>query len=157
MARRHLYATCFVALLLALVALPAQAGGKHAFRPCKLLKKGEVAGAIGEPVKKSEGGKSSTGARFCNWYGDDTHVLSKGVSLIAARDHAKKRYREYKKLMSDPKPVNGIGDAAATDGEALIARKGRRRFVYLSPLYRGAGISEGALEPLAKKALKRLK
>jgi hypothetical protein len=83
-------------------------------------------------------------------------VLSKGITLIAAKDHAKERYARYKALMSSPSAVKGVGDAAATDGQVLIARKGKKRFVYISPLFRGTGIDIDLLKPLAKKALARL-
>jgi hypothetical protein len=156
MPRRSAVLSCS-AVLVAFLSAPAAVGKQPAFDACKLLKKPEVAKAIGVPVASAKGGGSATGARHCNWTGQGSGLLRKGITLIAARDHAKTRYAEYRKLMSSPRKVKGIGDAAATDGEVLIARKGDNRFVYISPLYSRTGIGLDVLKPLAAKALARIR
>jgi hypothetical protein len=52
--------------------------------------------------------------------------------------------------------ANSGNPGCPTDGQVLIARKGKKRFVYISPLFRGTGIDIDLLKPLAKKALARL-
>ena len=135
----------------------AQSGAKAAsLNACKLLKNSEVVKAIGEPVASKRGGSSATGAKYCNWYGADKRVAQKGITLIAAKDFAKLRFKKYKKQLNANKPVKGVGDVAATDGQVLIARIGDHRFVYVSPLNSHSGITLDALKPLARKALNRI-
>jgi hypothetical protein len=154
--RSFKFAAC-VASLAVCVAPVSDAGAKKkhpSFRACSLIKKSDVAAAIGEPVKQVQGDRTQTGASYCNWFGNDSNLYSKGVSLIAAIDHPKPRYKQYKALLNHPTAVKGIGDAAATDGEVLIARKGRA-FIHISALYNHSGVTLDSLKPLAIKALKK--
>jgi hypothetical protein len=148
---------CVLRVVLAVglaLAVPLSAHARPAIDACGLLTHAEVAAAIGEPVKTAKGGVSSTGAVYCNWTGNDTHVLARGIALNAATDFVGQRYRSYLGLMKPATPVHGIGVAAVTDGTAILARS-TRTVVEVAPLFKGAGITLAAVETLAKKALAR--
>lgn len=121
---------------------------------CALLTKAEVVAAIGEPLKSVKGGKSSTGSVYCNWTGNDTHLLVKGIALIAADDHAAQRYASYKSLLGHLTALHGLGDQAATDGTTIIVRKGPV-FLSIAPLFKKTGITLATVRALALKALAR--
>jgi hypothetical protein len=142
-----------LALALALTApLSARAGEAH--DACGLLTRAEVAAAIGEPVKNAKGGVSATGAHYCNWTGNDTHLLTRGISLTAATDFVAQRYDNYLTLIKPATPVHGLGLAAVTDGTAILARN-TRAMVEVAPLFKNTGITLAAVKTLAKTALAR--
>jgi hypothetical protein len=142
-----------LALALAL-AVPLSAHAGTAKDACGLLTRGEVAAAIGEPVKTTKGGVSATGALYCNWTGNDTHLLARGISLVAATDFVTQRYDNYLTLIKPATPVHGLGLAAVTDGTAILARN-TRAMVEVAPLFKGAGITIAAVKTLARTALAR--
>jgi hypothetical protein len=143
-------------LALALVlALPLTADARSTAKDaCGLLTRAEVAAAIGEPVKTTKGGLSSTGAGYCNWTGNDTHLLARGIALTAATDLVTQRYTNYVKLMKPETPVHGLGLAAVTNGTAILARN-NRGMIEIAPLFKGTGITLAAIKTLAKEALTR--
>jgi len=144
-------------LLAALVVSPASSARPRSvasLSACALLTKAEVVAAIGEPLKSVKGGKSSTGAVYCNWTGNDTHILVKGIALIAADDHAAQRYASYKALLGHSTALHGLGDQAATDGTTIIVRKGPV-FLSVAPLFKQTGITLATVRALALKALAR--
>jgi hypothetical protein len=121
---------------------------------CGLLTRSEVTTAIGEPLKTVKGGTSSTGALYCTYTGNDTHLLVRGIALVAASDYVAQRYKSYLSLMKPAKPVSGIGAAAVSDGTAVLARNAHA-MVEVAPQFKGAGVTLSAVELLAKKALAR--
>lgn len=146
-----------VPLVAAIVVAQAVVASAHAAAPkdaCGLLTKAEVVAALGEPLASIKGGRTATGAVFCNWFGKDSHLLSKGVTLIAASENVAQRYTSYASLLAKAKPLSGIGAAAVSDGTVVIARSSRR-MIQIGPMYSGSGISFATTKALAKKALAR--
>jgi hypothetical protein len=121
---------------------------------CALLTNTGIAAAIGEPVAQVQGGKSATGAVYCNWTGKDAKLFSKGIALVAASDNAAARYKAYLALMKTKTPLTGVGVQAVTDGHVILARSSKS-FVQIGPLYVNSGISLATIKSLAKKALAR--
>ncbi len=121
---------------------------------CGLLTRAEIVTAIGEPVATVQGGKSSTGAVYCNWTGKDSHLLTKGIALTAARDNVAVRYKQYVALLKKKTSLAGVGVAAVTDGQVIVARSGGA-MVEIAPLYANSGVTLTAVKALAKKALAR--
>jgi hypothetical protein len=142
-----------LAVALAL-ALPLAAHARATKDACGLLTRAQVAAAIGEPVKTTKGGVSSTGAFYCTWTGNDTHLLTRGISLTAATDFVSQRYTSYLKLIKRATPVHGLGTAAVSDGTAILARNGHA-MIEIAPLFKGTGITAAAIETLARQALAR--
>lgn len=143
------------AALAAAGALAVQAGaGAGANDACALLTRAEVTTAIGEPLATVKGGGSATGAIFCNWTGKDSHLFSKGIALIAARDSVPQRYKGYASLLKKATAYPGVGTAAVTDGTVIVARSGRA-VVQIGPLSVGSGLGLPTLAALARKALAR--
>ena len=147
-------------LVLALVALlgigsvGVADAGVRATTGCTLLTRAEVIAAIKEPLLTVKGGKDSTGAVFCNWTGKDTRLFSKGITVIAASDNVVVRYKQYLALMKKKTPLTGVGVAAVTDGQIIIARSGKA-MIQIGPLYANSGITLATIKALAKKALAR--
>jgi hypothetical protein len=144
-------------VLLAALACAAVAASPGATKPkdaCGLLTKAEVIAAIGEPLASTQGGSSATGAIYCNWTGKDSHLFSKGIALIAATDNVAARYASYAGMLKSKKPVVGVGTAAVTDGNVILARSGKA-MVQIGPMYVNSGISAAKIKALAKKALAR--
>ncbi|MEJ7568409.1 MAG: hypothetical protein WKF41_09095 [Gaiellaceae bacterium] len=129
-------------------------GGVRATNGCALLTRAEVVAAIKEPLLSVQGGKASTGAVFCNWTGKDTRLFSKGISLTAASDNAVVRYKQYLALMKKKTPLAGVGAAAVTDGQIIVARSAKA-MIQIGPLYANSGITLATIKALAKKALAR--
>lgn len=115
---------------------------------CGLLTKAQVAAAIGEPVGKVQGSGSATGAVFCSWYGTDKR---KGITLIAASDSLAARYKGYVSLLTKPKALPGVGVAAVSEGDVIVARNSHR-VIQIGELYRGF-LTLAVIKPLAVKAL----
>ena len=154
----RIYLTCVaIAAATAMTAAAAGAPNRVALTGksgCPLLTSAEVGAAIGEPVAKAQGGASATGAVFCNWYGNDKHLLQKGVSLIAATDNVQRRYKSYLPFLTKHLPLTGVGVAAVTDGSAILARNGHA-FIYIHPLYAHTAIPLAQIKGLAIRALGR--
>ena len=146
---------CVIAIaFLAAVAGGGAAGAGGGKGACSSLTSKEVAAAIGEPVAKTDSGKSATGALFCNWYGNDTHLFRKGISLIVATNSVDARYKSYFPFLSKHTRLRGVGTAAVTDGSSILA-KNARAFIYIHPLYTHTTITLAAIKALAMKALAR--
>jgi hypothetical protein len=149
--------TAAVVMLLALLAaatwVASGTGATEIKSGCSLLTTAEVTAAIGEPVAKVKGGRSATGAVFCNWYGNDDHLFQKGISLIAASDNVQTRYKGYVSLLSPTKAMPGVGLAAVSSGTEIVARNARA-VVQISELSRGT-LTLPAIKPLVVKALAR--
>lgn len=145
-----------VAALIAVIAVLAAGTGTAATpkNGCGLLTKAEVVSALGEPLLKVEGGKSSTGAVYCNWFGKDDKLFSKGVTLTAAMDNVKQRYASYKSLMKKKTPLAGVGVEAVTDGTIILARS-NRAMIQIGPMYANSGVTLATIKSLAKKSLAR--
>ena len=143
-----------VAAAVAVASAGAARGGVDAANGCALLTRAEVVGAIKEPLLSVQGGKTSTGAVFCNWTGKDARLFSKGISLTAASTNAAVRYKQYVALMTKKTPLAGVGVAAVTDGQIIVARSSRA-MVQIGPLYANSGITLATIKSLARKALAR--
>lgn len=153
--RTSLLSLCVLAAAFALVVgTGAAAPAATPRNGCGLLRKAEVRAALREPVARVEGGRSSSGELYCNWTGSDHRIFTRGITLVAARDHVLARYAAYRTLLSSKKPVRGIGVVAITDGNVILARS-RRAMVQVGPMYARSHISAVAVRALAKKALAR--
>jgi len=101
-----------------------------------------------------KGGRDATGGIFCNWLGKNMGLFPKGISLVAATDNAKQRYNGFAQLLEKRTTVSGVGVAAVTDGNVILARSGRA-VVQVGATYANSGIPLAAIKTLTKKALAR--
>ena len=148
-------ALLLVATLALTSSLVLSADAKRAmksFNVCAALTNAEVASALGEGVKKKQGGTTATGARFCNWYGNDSHLFTETLDVIGARTSPRQRFVLYKKQFHLNMPIGGIGKQAASDGTA-VAAYGDNGFVYVSQAGWSGHGSLAAIETVARKAL----
>lgn len=140
------------------IAAAFAGGGAGAAAPrkdaCGLLTKAEVSTALKETVSSMKGGRDATGGIFCNWLGKNTGLFPKGISLVAATDNAKQRYNGFAQLLEKRTTVSGVGVAAVTDGNVILARSGRA-VVQVGATYANSGIPLAAIKTLTKKALAR--
>jgi hypothetical protein len=143
-----------VAAVCGAFVLAAPAGAAPAKSACGLLTRGEVTAAIGEPLASVKGGRGTSGSTYCNWVGRDAHVLSKGITVIAATDRLPARYKAYLQALDTHRPVAGVGTAAVTDGRVVLAQNARA-MIELGATYRGSGIPLATIVSLARKALAR--
>jgi hypothetical protein len=101
-----------------------------------------------------KGGRDATGGIFCHWVGKDSGLFPKGISIVAAADNVKQRYSGFAGLLEKRRAVSGVGVAALTDGNVVLART-TRAVVQVGATYVNSGISLAAIKELAKKALAR--
>jgi len=145
----------FTGLLAVLTPLLTHCGA-GTMDACTLLTNTEVATAIGETVTRTESGASQTSTAYCHWYGDTTVLLSKGITILSNRSNGAELYNSYKALTpAATTPVSGLGDAAVTDGTTILVYSGNK-FLSISPVYNGAGVTYSAVLSLAQTAMTRL-
>jgi hypothetical protein len=148
-----------VATLVVLSACKAETGtDASSLDACTLLSQSDVEVAIGESVTKTEKGATATGVSFCHWYGDDTKLFTKGITLLVAPTLGKERYEAIKSETKDPIDVADIGDAAFTssnDGAGVTLYQGNN-YLQVTALYSETGIDLNTCKGLASTALKTL-
>ncbi len=152
---KPLFAALMLAALASSVAVAALAGaGTPKRNACGLLTRAEISTAMREPVSSTKGGRSPTGGLFCNWVGKDAGLFPKGISLIVATSNPKDLYAASGALLEKRKPVPGVGVAAVTDGNVILARSSRA-MVQVGATYVNSGIALATIRGLVKKVLAR--
>lgn len=133
-------------------------GGATSIDACDLLTNAEVVAAIGTTLEKVEKGSTADGTSWCHYYGNDTVILQKGITVLARiAPNAKERWEQHRALADDPVPVYGIGTEAFTSSKdpVMVTLYQDKVYLFVGPLYSNPAIDYTVVKPLAEKALTR--
>ncbi len=133
-------------------------GGAAGVDACSLLTNDEVIAAIGTTLEKIEKGSTADGTYWCHYYGNDTAILQRGITVLASvTSNAKERWENHRAIADDPVPVFGIGTEAFTSFKdpVMVTLYQNKVYLHVAPLYSNPAIDYTVTKPLAEKALAR--